>query len=124
MGLLTDGEHDSLWRWASRLFGGFWMAANAWSMVGWRITADSTGPRVRRRRRSQEVPWEAIRTVVYAGDGLMAVRTHAGIPDAVVGTVGRPWAERQLGLRNRAGRAAAELSAMVRDPALRPPAQG
>jgi hypothetical protein len=124
IGMLIDGEHDSVWRYATWILGSIWMAVNAWSLVAWRIIADGTGLRVRARWGTRQVPWDTIRSVVYTRDGQLAVRTLTGTPDAVVGTVGWPWAERQFGLNNRAGRAAAELVAMVRDPALRPPVQG
>jgi hypothetical protein len=124
IGLLADGEQGSVGRYVTWFLGSIWMAATAWALVTWRITADGTGLRVRARWRTRHVPWDTIRAVVYTRDGLLVVRTLTGTPDAVVGTVGWPWAERQFGLHNRAGRAAAELAAMVRDPALRPPVQG
>ncbi|SCD30747.1 PH domain-containing protein [Streptomyces sp. DvalAA-14] len=89
-------------------------------VLAWRITADPAGIRVRRLLRARSVPWEDLTAADYAWDGYLSVRCREGIEEADLGVVGFPWFEGRLHRPGRAEAAAAELTAMIRDPALRP----
>ncbi|WUD74545.1 PH domain-containing protein [Streptomyces sp. NBC_00510] len=108
------------WRALLPVLGGLWLVDKALSMITWRITADATGLRVRRHLRTRHVPWAEVTRVVRTSDGELIVRRVAGLDDLRLGAVAVPGWERVRRRPSGATRAAAELTAMVRDPALRP----
>jgi hypothetical protein len=115
---LADG--NSISDWAFTLGAGSMAAVTGVPPLTWRITADAAGLRIRRYGRSRQVPWEDVTRAVYADGGHLIVRTRSGLNDINLGSVGFPQAERAFGVPARAARAAAEITAMVRDPGLRP----
>ncbi|MDX2707408.1 hypothetical protein PV350_31850 [Streptomyces sp. PA03-6a] len=110
----------SWWRALLPVLGGLWLVDKALSMITWRITADATGLRVRRHLRTRLVPWAEVTRVVRTSDGELIVRRVAGLDDLRLGAVAVPGWERVRRRPSAATRAAAELTAMVRDPGLRP----
>ncbi|MEU1620857.1 hypothetical protein ABZ479_26595 [Streptomyces sp. NPDC005722] len=108
------------WRAVMSVLGSLWLTEKALSMTMWRITADAAGLRVRRHLRTRHVPWAEVTRVVRTADGELIVRRVAGVEDLRVGAVAFPGWERTRRRPSAATRAAAELTAMVRDPGLRP----
>ncbi|WP_431949563.1 PH domain-containing protein [Actinacidiphila sp. bgisy167] len=110
----------SWWQWALMVPGAAALASELLSVVLWRVTADATGLRVRRHARTRHVPWETVTRVVLTREGVLFVRRTTGADDVRLGAVSFPASGRFRGRPTRPARAAAELTAMVRDPALRP----
>jgi hypothetical protein len=120
-GLVFDESHG-ISHWVLTLGGGSMAAVTALPPLTWRITADAAGLRVRRYGRSRQLPWAAVTRAVYTDGGYLIVRTRSGLDDINLGSVGFPQAERAFGVPARGARAATEITAMVRDPGLRPSA--
>jgi Bacterial PH domain len=97
-----------------------WWGGHGLRLVHWRITADHAGLRTRSLWRTRQVPWSDVKRVVHTADGELLIRTCDGLDDIRLGAIGWPWLERRLGVESMASRAAAELTAMVRDTRLRP----
>lgn len=119
-GLLSDAGGTDITHWLGALCGGSMAAVTGVPPLIWRITADAAGLRIRRFGRSRQLPWADITRAVYTDGGHLIVRTRSGLDDINLGSVGFPQAERAFGVPARAARAATEITAMVRDPALRP----
>jgi hypothetical protein len=119
-GLLLDADRNDISHWLGALFGGSMAAVTALPPLTWRITADAAGLRIRRYGRSRQLPWADVTRAVYADGGHLIVRTRSGLDDINLGSVGFPPAERAFGVPARAACAATEITAMVRDPGLRP----
>ncbi|WP_329186983.1 hypothetical protein [Actinacidiphila glaucinigra] len=111
---------EDWWRSALSVLGSLWLVEKAASMITWRITAGPDGLAVRRYLRTRYVPWADVTRVVRTPDGRLVVRRVRGLEDLSLGAVGFPWWERRRRRQSPATRAAAELTAMVRDPGLRP----
>lgn len=111
---------EGWWQWVGWVVGGWWFASVVLSPVTWRITADVTGLWVRGHLRTRHVPWADVTRVVRTPHGELIVRRVAGLDDLSLGVVVLPWWERRLRRPFAATRAAAELTAMVRNPELRP----
>ncbi|MFF3562076.1 hypothetical protein ACFYXS_18735 [Streptomyces sp. NPDC002574] len=108
------------WHWPLCVLGGLGMAEGPVSLITWRITADAGGLRVRRYLRTRHVPWADAARVVRTRDGELIVRRARGLKDLSLGHLTSPRWERLRSRPSRATRAAAELTAMIRDPELRP----
>ncbi|MFI6493422.1 hypothetical protein [Streptomyces sp. NPDC050564] len=100
--------------------GGLYWVSVCLRMMIWRITADSNGLHVRGLWRTAHLPWTDVIRAVYTPEGELIVRCRTDVDDAPVGSVGFPPLERRLRRPGRAERAAAEITAMVREPGLRP----
>ncbi|MGI5457359.1 hypothetical protein ACQEWB_30170 [Streptomyces sp. CA-249302] len=88
--------------------------------IVWRITADAEGLWFNGFRRAQHIAWDHIR-VVECGSSVLKIDSRRASFDewSVVG-FRWPWLERRWGRIHRYERAAAEITAMWRDPSLRP----
>ncbi|MFD3453786.1 PH domain-containing protein [Streptomyces sp. NPDC058691] len=111
---------DSWWHWTLWLAGCWMFGADAVGLIMWRITADADGLRLRRHLRTRHVPWAEVTRVVTTPSGDMAFRRANGLDDIRWDGVTIPSWERALRRPSPATRAAAELTAMIRDPGLRP----
>jgi hypothetical protein len=91
------------------------------SLTTWRITADAGGLRVRSLWSDRHLPWESATGAHYDRQGLLFI-SHGpdGTGSVRVGVLGWPLAERFLGIPSRAATAATEITAMIREPELRP----
>ncbi|MEU4090817.1 PH domain-containing protein [Streptomyces sp. NPDC026673] len=119
--LASDPPFDEgWWQCVGWVLGAWWFASVVLSPVTWRITADATGLRVRGCLRTRHVPWADVTRVVRTLHGELIVRRVAGQEDLSLGVVVLPWWERKLRRPSAATRAAAELTAMARDPGMRP----
>lgn len=99
---------------------GWFVVESSGRMMTWRITADATGLHARGLLQTNHLPWADVSAVVYTQQGELIIRCLPGVDDIRVGGLGFPVLEGRLGRPGRAAYAAAELTAMVRDPALRP----
>ncbi|SMF13617.1 hypothetical protein [Streptomyces sp. Amel2xC10] len=87
--------------------------------LAWRVTADREGLWFNGLRRSRQLPWDEIRTVrTKAGE--LRVDGEGDFEDWRVHTPRWAWLERRIGLVHPYERTAAEITAMWRDPELRP----
>ncbi|MEU1516706.1 hypothetical protein ABZ490_31955 [Streptomyces sp. NPDC005811] len=86
----------------------------------WRITADRDGLWLAGFRGPRLLAWDDIRTVRCRRSELRIVGTRASFDDWAVDAFRWPWLEGRLGVLHRYERTAAEITAMWRDPALRP----
>ncbi|SEG89200.1 PH domain-containing protein [Actinacidiphila yanglinensis] len=121
-----------------RVVGGFVVApvwlAGPLATLTWRIDADPAGLRVRRYLSRRHVPWERIAGAEYAGgcltlrlrpsekplrEGQLVDDRESG-SDLTLDRIGAAWLARRLGRGPAGERVAAEITAMVRDPLLRP----
>ncbi|KOV96637.1 hypothetical protein ADL02_08240 [Streptomyces sp. NRRL WC-3723] len=117
--------------------GFFWGEAGGWRLVlgalaglvgalwlphwlAWRITADSEGLWFNGLRRPRHVPWDEIRTVECAGGELKVDSRRASFTPWSATAPRWPWLERRFGLLHPHERAASEITALWRDPSLRP----
>jgi hypothetical protein len=98
----------------------FW-SGSAWRLSSWQILADADGLRIGSRRSARRIPWESVTGARYDRRGVLTVTCGQGARgDIRVGTLGWPYGERLRGRPGRAARAAAEITAMAREPGLRP----
>ncbi len=86
----------------------------------WRITADRDGLWLAGFRGPRLLAWDDIRTVRCRRSELRIAGTRASFDDWAVDAFRWPWLEGRLGVLHRYERTAAEITAMWRDPALRP----
>ncbi len=87
--------------------------------LAWRVTADREGLWFNGLRGSRQLPWDEIRTVrTKAGE--LRVDGTGDFPEWTVHTPRWAWLERRIGLVHPYERTAAEITAMWRDPQLRP----
>jgi len=115
--LLVDIDH-SLWRRGLLLFVGLMGAAEVPRKLRWSITADRTGIWLNGLRAPRHIPWDDLRSARRTsfelklrwrgGDSWSAVAPHW------------PWLQRKRQLTHPHDALAAELAAMIADPALRP----
>lgn len=119
LALLFTGS-PTWWKLPFWSLGGLYWASVSLRMMIWRITADSNGLHVRAPWRTAHIPWADVIGAVYTPEGELIIRCRTDIDDAPVGSVGFPPLERRLRRPGRAERAAAEITAMVREPGLRP----
>ncbi|ULR53035.1 hypothetical protein [Streptomyces deccanensis] len=89
-------------------------------MLTWRITADRSGLWLSGWGRPQHVEWDDLTTVRCAGAVLTVDSRRASFPLWSVRAERWRWLERKLRLVHPYERTAAEITAMWRDPALRP----
>jgi len=109
-----------VWRWS---FGAALALCGAWLLtywVGWRITADSTGLWFNGVRRTRHVAWDHIRIVRCKGGELRIDSRRAGFAEWKAFSLRWRWLERKLGFVHPHERLAAEITAMWKDPAVRP----
>ncbi|MFJ2957886.1 hypothetical protein [Streptomyces sp. NPDC087270] len=129
-------EHSTSWRivWAAPVaLAGL---VGPFAVLTWRISAGPAGLRVRRHVVSRQVPWERLVGADYSG-GVLTLRLrpaegplHAGQfldssgahQDITLDQVGLGRLDVRAGRQPAAERAAAEITAMIRDPSLRPAA--
>ncbi|MBE8474236.1 hypothetical protein [Streptomyces justiciae] len=113
-------SETGVWRWvlgaALALCGG-WLLTYC---VGWRITADSAGLWFNGVRRTQHIAWDHIRVVRCKGNELKIDSRRATFAEWSAFTLRWRWLERKLGLVHPYERAAAEITAMWKDPEVRP----
>ncbi|MBY8876164.1 hypothetical protein [Actinacidiphila acidipaludis] len=106
----------------------FWvivlMLLNGLHRLGtWEITADAEGLRLGVLWSSKElVPWNLVGTARYSAFGELIIERGDMATEIRLGVVGSPSMERRLRRPGRAAQAAAEITAMIRDPRLRPAA--
>jgi hypothetical protein len=122
--LLWAGFDDDFWHRALLLLVGLIGAARICVKLRWRITADRTGIWLNGLRRPRHIPWEDVRSVRNQWIELK-LRWRGGGSSWETDsweTRGPRWAwlERRRGLTHPYDALAAELSAMIDDPALRP----
>lgn len=90
------------------------------SLMFWRITADMDGLRIGTLGRGRTVPWALVSGAHRTRRGELIVTRAGGLPPLSLGTVGSPTLERRFRRPGRATIAAAQITAMARDPRLRP----
>jgi len=92
-------------------------------LATWGITADAKGLHIRCLwSRPESVPWNVVGAARYTSAGELSIRRNDVPKEVRIGVVGWPFMERRLHRPGRAAEAAAEITAMVRDPRLRPTA--
>lgn len=119
LGTLFTSSH-TWWQLPIWSVGGVYWVSGCLRMMTWRITADSAGLHVRGLGRTRHLPWADVTHAVYTPGSELVVRCRTGVDDTRVGIVGFPPLERLLRRPGRAEHAAAEITAMVREPILRP----
>lgn len=112
------GVDDSLWHRALLLLIGLMGAARVPVKLRWRITADRTGIWLNELRRPRHIPWDDVRSARRESFDLK-VRWRGGDSWSVAAPRWA-WLQRRRGLTHPYDALAAELSAMIADPALRP----
>ncbi|QFQ99979.1 hypothetical protein F9278_31765 [Streptomyces phaeolivaceus] len=90
------------------------------TMLAWRITADRSGLWLRGWRRTGHIAWDDLMTVRCAGSVLTLDSHRASFSTWSVRSERWRWLERKLRLVHPYERAAAEITALWREPALRP----
>jgi hypothetical protein len=108
------------WQTAIASIWGWFVVDSSGRMMTWRITADDTGLHARGLLRTNDLPWSDVSAVVYTPQGELTIRCLPGVEDLRVGGLGFPLLEGRLGRPGRAAGAAAEITAMLREPGLRP----
>ncbi|MFF3936264.1 hypothetical protein [Streptomyces phaeofaciens] len=88
--------------------------------LAWRVTADSEGLWFNGFRQVRQLPWDQIRVVRTSGAELKVDGKRASFQEWTVHTPRWPWLERRLGVVHPYERTAAEITAMWRNPELRP----
>lgn len=118
------------------LWGAFSWPLSFWYLIGlcwavplarttrWRIVAAPEGLYVRSLWRTHHRSWDDARAVVYNARGELGLACREGVDDVRVGAVGSPRLERWSRCPGRAAQAAAEVTALIREPALRPTLPG
>jgi len=118
-GWILWGAADlGLWDGALLLLGGLMGATLVPRKLLWRITADRTGIWLNGLRRPRHVPWDDLRSARREAFELQ-LRVRDG-DHWDVSAPRWPWLQRRRGLIHPYDALAAELSAMIADPALRP----
>ncbi|AEY91296.1 hypothetical protein SHJG_6029 [Streptomyces hygroscopicus subsp. jinggangensis 5008] len=88
--------------------------------LAWRITADSEGLWFNGLRGPRHLPWDEIRTVACTSTELKVDSRRASFTPWSAAAPRWPWLERRFGLVHPHERAASEITALWRDPSLRP----
>ncbi|MGW1784346.1 hypothetical protein ACWCQQ_35330 [Streptomyces sp. NPDC002143] len=88
--------------------------------LAWRITADREGLWFNGFRETRHIAWDHIRVVRCEGFQLRIDSKRASFEEWTVASPRWRWLERRLGRTHPYERAAAEITAMWREPALRP----
>ncbi|MET9447920.1 hypothetical protein [Streptomyces cinerochromogenes] len=109
------------WRYALGALAGFVGALWLPHWVAWRITADREGLWLGGLRGPRLLPWDEIRTVDCTGTELKLDSRRASFTGWTAHAPRWPWLERRFGLLHPYERTAAEITALWRDPSLRPP---
>ena len=123
--LLWVGLDDDFWHWALLLAVGLIGAARVPLRLRWRLTADRTGIWLNGLRRPRHIAWEDVRSVRNQSIELK-LRWRGGNGSSwetdswEIRAPRWVWLERRRGLIHPYDALAAELSAMIADPALRP----
>lgn len=89
-------------------------------MLAWRITADRSGLWLSDWRGARHIEWDHLMTVQCIGAVLTVGSRRASFPTWTVRAERWRWLERKLRLVHPYERTAAEITAMWREPALRP----
>ncbi|MGW0579568.1 hypothetical protein ACWD25_27210 [Streptomyces sp. NPDC002920] len=89
-------------------------------LLAWRVTADREGLWFNGCRGVRQLAWDDVRAVRCRGVGLRIVGTPESFGEWSVDAFRWPWLERRLGVLHPYERTAAEITAMWRDPELRP----
>ncbi|MFF5535056.1 hypothetical protein ACFY71_21650 [Streptomyces cinerochromogenes] len=108
------------WRYALGALAGFVGALWLPHWVAWRITADREGLWLGGLRGPRLLPWDEIRTVDCTGTELKLDSRRASFTSWSAHAPRWPWLERRFGLLHPYERTAAEITALWRDPSLRP----
>ncbi|SEE36763.1 hypothetical protein SAMN05216489_06357 [Streptomyces sp. 3213] len=116
--LCLIGIDDGFWHRALLLAIGLMGALVVPVKLGWRLTADRTGIWLNRLRAPRHISWDDLRSVRRESFELQ-LRVRGG-DNWSVSAPRWPWLERKRGLTHPYDTLAAELSAMIADPALRP----
>ncbi|MET7482524.1 hypothetical protein [Streptomyces sp. NPDC005538] len=116
--VLWIGSDPGLWNGTVLFVGGLAGAALVPRKLCWRITADSTGIWLNGLRRPRHVLWDDLRSARREAFELK-LRVRDG-DHWDVSAPRWPWLQRKRGLTHPYDALAAELSAMIDDPALRP----
>ncbi|MFG2778960.1 hypothetical protein ACGFY7_14080 [Streptomyces prunicolor] len=109
---------DSLWFRGLLLLFGLMCAVRVPVKLRWRITADRTGIWVNRLRAPRHIPWDELRAARRESFELQ-LRVRDG-DNWAVAAPRWAWWQRRRGLIHPYDALAAELAAMIADPALRP----
>ncbi|MFJ2888259.1 hypothetical protein ACIO53_19660 [Streptomyces sp. NPDC087305] len=109
---------DSLWFRALLLLTGLMCAVRVPVKLRWRVTADRTGIWLNRLRAPRHIPWDDLRAARRESFELQ-LRVRDG-DNWAVAAPRWPWLQRRRRLTHPYDALAAELSAMIADPALRP----
>ncbi|MEV6509327.1 hypothetical protein [Streptomyces sp. NPDC051642] len=118
LGYFLLGIDDSLWFRGLLLLLGLMCAVRVPVKLRWRITADRTGVWLNRLRAPRHIPWDDLRAARRESFELQ-LRVRDG-DDWSMAAPRWPWLQRRRGLTHPYDALAAELSAMIADPALRP----
>ncbi|WP_405973754.1 hypothetical protein OG496_35025 [Streptomyces sp. NBC_00988] len=118
VGYFLLGIDDSLWLQGLLLLTGLLCAVRVPVKLRWRITADRTGIWLNRLRAPRHIPWDDLRSVRRESFELQ-LRVRDG-DDWSVAAPRWPWLQRRRQLAHPYDALAAELAAMIADPALRP----
>ncbi|MFE2882582.1 hypothetical protein [Streptomyces sp. NPDC059272] len=109
---------DSLWFRALLLVTGLMCAVRVPVKLRWRVTADRTGIWLNRLRAPRHIPWDDLRGARRESFELQ-LRVRDG-DNWAMAAPRWPWLQRSRRLTHPYDALAAELSAMIADPALRP----
>ncbi|WP_405950204.1 hypothetical protein OG588_31440 [Streptomyces prunicolor] len=118
LGYFLLGIDDSLWFRGLLLLFGLMCAVRVPVKLRWRITADRTGIWLNRLRAPRHIPWDELR-VARRESFELQLRVRDG-DNWAVAAPRWAWWQRRRGLIHPYDALAAELSAMIADPALRP----
>jgi len=118
LGYFLLGIDDSLWFRGLLLLFGLMCAVRVPVKLRWRITADRTGIWLNRLRAPRHIPWDELRAARRESFELQ-LRVRDG-DNWAVAAPRWAWWQRRRGLIHPYDALAAELSAMISDPALRP----
>ncbi|MFH9089037.1 hypothetical protein [Streptomyces sp. NPDC017673] len=88
--------------------------------LAWRITADSEGLWFNGLRGPRHLPWDEIRAVTCTSTELKVDSRRASFTPWSAAAPRWPWLERRFGLVHPHERTASEITALWRDPSLRP----
>ncbi|WP_329335419.1 hypothetical protein OG866_16345 [Streptomyces sp. NBC_00663] len=116
-------DETGVWRW---ILGAALALCGAWLLtywVGWRISADRAGLWFNGLRSTRHVAWDHIRIVRCKGNELRIDSRRASFAEWTAFGLRWRWLERRLGFVHPYERAAAEITAMWKDPAARPTAE-
>jgi hypothetical protein len=112
-------DEDAVWWYGVGGLAGAVAALTLPNWLAWRVTADRDGLWFNGLRRARHIPWDDIRLVECKGQELKIDSRRPGGEWSVFG-FRWPWLERKLGYVHPYERAAAEITAMWREPAYRP----